>query len=86
MQLLLELLVSNGKTTTTMLLHHILKMGELSVGVAGNIGDSFAQQVAEQSFENYVLELSSFQLDGIQKFNSHIAILTQYFSRSFRSI
>jgi UDP-N-acetylmuramoylalanine--D-glutamate ligase len=67
---------SNGKTTTTLLLHHILKDGGLNVGIAGNIGDSFAQQVAEQSFENYVLELSSFQLDGIEKFNSHIAILT----------
>jgi UDP-N-acetylmuramoylalanine--D-glutamate ligase len=67
---------SNGKTTTTLLLHHILKNGGLNVGIAGNIGDSFAQQVAEQSYENYVLELSSFQLDGIEKFNSHIAILT----------
>jgi UDP-N-acetylmuramoylalanine--D-glutamate ligase len=67
---------SNGKTTTTLLLHHILKNGGLNVGVAGNIGASFAQQVAEQSYENYVLELSSFQLDGIKNFNSHIAILT----------
>lgn len=67
---------SNGKTTTTLLLHHILKNAGFSVGVAGNIGDSFAQQVAEQSYENYVLELSSFQLDGIEEFNSHIAILT----------
>ena len=67
---------SNGKTTTTLLLHHILKKAGFNVGVAGNIGDSFAQQVAEQSYENYVLELSSFQLDGIEKFNSHIAILT----------
>ena len=67
---------SNGKTTTTMLTHHILKSAGLNVGMGGNIGDSFAQQVAEESFENYVLELSSFQLDGIEKFNSHIAILT----------
>ena len=67
---------SNGKTTTTLLVHHILKGAGLNVGVAGNIGDSFAQQVAEQSYQNYVLELSSFQLDGIEKFNSHIAILT----------
>ncbi|MGJ8761127.1 MAG: UDP-N-acetylmuramoyl-L-alanine--D-glutamate ligase [Polaribacter sp.] len=67
---------SNGKTTTTLLLHHILKKAGLNVGVAGNIGDSFAQQVAEESYENYVLELSSFQLDGIESFNSHIAILT----------
>ena len=67
---------SNGKTTTTLLVHHILKKAGLNVGVAGNIGDSFAQQVAEESFENYVLELSSFQLDGVEDFNSHIAILT----------
>jgi UDP-N-acetylmuramoylalanine--D-glutamate ligase len=67
---------SNGKTTTTLLVHHILKKASLSVGVAGNIGDSFAQQVAEKPHENYVLELSSFQLDGIEKFNSNIAILT----------
>lgn len=67
---------SNGKTTTTLLVHHILKNANLNVGVAGNIGDSFAQQVAEQTYNNYVLELSSFQLDGIEKFNSHIAILT----------
>ncbi|GAB7258226.1 UDP-N-acetylmuramoyl-L-alanine--D-glutamate ligase [Polaribacter sp. OB-PA-B3] len=67
---------SNGKTTTTLLTHHILKKAGLNVGVAGNIGDSFAQQVAEESFDDYVLELSSFQLDGIEAFNSHIAILT----------
>ena len=67
---------SNGKTTTTLLVHHILKDAKFSIGVAGNIGNSFAQQVAEKSYENYVLELSSFQLDGIKKFNSHIAILT----------
>ena len=67
---------SNGKTTTTLLLHHILKNAGLNVGVAGNIGYSFAQQIAEQSYEHYVLELSSFQLDGIEKFKSHIAILT----------
>jgi UDP-N-acetylmuramoylalanine--D-glutamate ligase len=67
---------SNGKTTTTLLLHHILKGANLNVGVAGNIGDSFAQQVANKLYDNYVLELSSFQLDGIQKFSSHIAILT----------
>lgn len=66
---------SNGKTTTTLLLYHILKNSNFNVGVAGNIGDSFAQQVAEHSYENYVLELSSFQLDGIKSFNSHIAIL-----------
>jgi UDP-N-acetylmuramoylalanine--D-glutamate ligase len=67
---------SNGKTTTTLILHHILKEAGLNVGVAGNIGDSFAAQVAHESYDNYVLELSSFQLDGIADFNSHIAILT----------
>jgi len=67
---------SNGKTTTTLLTHHILKKAGLSIGIAGNIGDSFAQQVAEETYENYVLELSSFQLDGIENFKSHIAILT----------
>ena len=67
---------SNGKTTTTMLTHHVLKQGELNVGVAGNMGDSFAKQVAEQSYDKYVLELSSFQLDGIVNFNPHIAIIT----------
>jgi len=67
---------SNGKTTTTLLTHHILKNAGLNVGIAGNIGDSFAKQVAENDFENYVLEISSFQLDGIENFNPHIAILT----------
>jgi len=67
---------SNGKTTTTLLLNHVLKNAGINVGMAGNIGDSFAKQVAENQFKNYVLELSSFQLDGIEKFNSHIAILT----------
>lgn len=67
---------SNGKTTTTMLTHHILKEGGLNVGIGGNIGDSFAQQVAEESYDSYVLELSSFQLDGIEEFKPHIAMIT----------
>lgn len=67
---------SNGKTTTTMLTHHVLKQGGLNVGVAGNMGDSFAKQVAEQNYDLYVLELSSFQLDGIVDFKPHIAIIT----------
>jgi UDP-N-acetylmuramoylalanine--D-glutamate ligase len=67
---------SNGKTTTTLILHHILKEAGLNVGVAGNIGESFAAQVAHESYDNYVLELSSFQLDGIEDFKSHIAIIT----------
>ena len=67
---------SNGKTTTTMMLFQILQRAGLSVGEAGNIGDSFAKQIVENDFENYVLELSSFQLDGIVDFAPHIAILT----------
>ena len=66
---------SNGKTTTTMLTHHLLK-SELNVGMAGNIGDSFAEQIAEGKHDSYVLELSSFQLDGIQDFKPHIAVIT----------
>ncbi|TRZ44360.1 UDP-N-acetylmuramoyl-L-alanine--D-glutamate ligase [Robertkochia solimangrovi] len=67
---------SNGKTTTTMLTYHLLKEGGLDVGMAGNIGDSFAQMVAETDPENYVLEISSFQLDGIREFRPHIAVIT----------
>ncbi len=67
---------SNGKTTTTLLTHHILKNEGLSVGVAGNVGDSFAWQVADENHKNYVLELSSFQLDGIERFAPHIAVIT----------
>ncbi|MBP2833697.1 UDP-N-acetylmuramoyl-L-alanine--D-glutamate ligase [Aquimarina sp. U1-2] len=66
---------SNGKTTSTMLTHHVLKHGGLHVNMAGNIGDSFAKQVAQNDAPYYVLELSSFQLDGIQNFAPHIAIL-----------
>jgi len=67
---------SNGKTTTTMLLHHILQKEGLKVGMAGNIGKSFAMQVLERKYDNYVLELSSFQLDGIVNFAPNIAIIT----------
>lgn len=67
---------SNGKTTTTMLTNHILKNEGLHVGMAGNIGDSYAKMVAENNFDYYVLEISSFQLDGIVTFKPHIAILT----------
>jgi len=67
---------SNGKTTTTMLVNHILKKANLNVGMGGNIGDSFAQQVAENKYDIQVLELSSFQLDGIVDFAPHIAIIT----------
>ena len=65
---------SNGKTTTATLTHHILKQ-ELNVGLAGNIGDSFAKQVLENDYENYVLEISSFQLDDIIDFKPKIAVL-----------
>lgn len=67
---------SNGKTTTTTLVYELLKAAGYSVGVAGNIGDSFALQVATCSFDWYVLELSSFQLDGMYSFKCDIAILT----------
>lgn len=67
---------SNGKTTTTMLVNHILKKANLNVSMGGNIGDSFAQQVAEKDSAFHVLELSSFQLDGIETFAPHIAIIT----------
>jgi len=67
---------SNGKTTTTLLTYHILKEEGLNVGMAGNIGDSFAKMVAENDHDYYVLEISSFQLDGIVDFNPHIAMIT----------
>ncbi len=67
---------SNGKTTTTMLTNHLLKSGGLKVGMAGNIGDSYAKMVAENDFDYYVLEISSFQLDGITNFKPDIAVLT----------
>jgi UDP-N-acetylmuramoylalanine--D-glutamate ligase len=67
---------SNGKTTTTLLTYHILKRAGLNVGLAGNVGQSFALQVAEKDFDHYVLELSSFQLDNMYSFKADIAILT----------
>ncbi len=67
---------SNGKTTTTMLTHHLLKSAGLNVGLGGNIGKSFAWQVADDTYDSYVLELSSFQLDGIINYKPHIAIIT----------
>lgn len=66
---------SNGKTTTSMLTYHILKKAGFNVGLAGNVGDSFAKLVAEESYDYYVLELSSFQLDGMSDFKADIAIL-----------
>ncbi|MGM0634491.1 MAG: UDP-N-acetylmuramoyl-L-alanine--D-glutamate ligase [Bacteroidota bacterium] len=67
---------SNGKTTVTNMIFHILNSAGFSVAMAGNIGDSFARKIANQPKENYVLELSSFQLDGIIDFRPHIAIIT----------
>lgn len=67
---------SNGKTTTTMLAYHLLKQAGFNVGIAGNIGKSFAWQVASEKFDFYVLEISSFQLDGCYTFRPDIAILT----------
>lgn len=66
---------SNGKTTTTSLIYHMMQKAGLNVGLAGNIGNSFAYQVAECSYDYYVIELSSFQLDGIYNFKPDIAIL-----------
>ena len=66
---------SNGKTTTTMLTYHILKQAGLDVGLAGNVGNSLALQVAEQPHAYYVLELSSFQLDNMYDFKADVAIL-----------
>ena len=67
---------SNGKTTTTMLTYHLLKSGGLNIGLGGNVGKSFAWQVAEENYDFYVLELSSFQLDGNIKYKPDIAIIT----------
>jgi UDP-N-acetylmuramoylalanine--D-glutamate ligase len=67
---------TNGKTTTTMMTYEILKNAGLNVGLAGNIGSSFAKQVAEEDYEFYVLEISSFQLDDIDQFAPHIALIT----------
>ena len=66
---------SNGKTTTTSLIYHILRNSGLNVGLGGNIGESFAMQVATENFDYYVLEISSFQLDDIQNFRPYISLL-----------
>ena len=67
---------SNGKTTTTSLIYHLLKEAGLNVGLGGNIGKSYAYQVATESHDIYVLELSSFQLDNVYDFKADIAIIT----------
>ena len=66
---------SNGKTTTTLLIYHLFQKAGLNVGLGGNVGQSMARQVAENDFDYYVLELSSFQLDGMFDFKADIAIL-----------
>ncbi|MDZ7743827.1 MAG: UDP-N-acetylmuramoyl-L-alanine--D-glutamate ligase [Bacteroidota bacterium] len=66
---------SNGKTTTSLLMHHILQKAGLKAGLAGNVGRSFAWQVAEEDCDIYVLEISSFQLDGMFRFKADIAVL-----------
>jgi UDP-N-acetylmuramoylalanine--D-glutamate ligase len=66
---------SNGKTTTTMLTYHILQKAGLNVGLAGNVGQSFAYQVATSKHDYYVIELSSFQLDNMYEFKSELSVL-----------
>ncbi len=67
---------SNGKTTTAMLAYHLIKESDLEVGIAGNIGDSYAHMVATSEKDIFILEISSFQLDGIVDFKPNIAIIT----------
>ena len=67
---------SNGKTTTTSLIYHLLQQAGLNVGLGGNIGKSYAYQVATEKFDIYVLELSSFQLDNVYDFKADIAVIT----------
>ena len=67
---------SNGKTPTTSLIYHLLQQAGLNVGLGGNIGKSYAYQVATEKFDIYVLELSSFQLDNVYDFKADIAIIT----------
>lgn len=73
--ILIAITGSNGKTTTTSLTYEIFKRAGFNVGLAGNIGKSFAWQVAEENYEYYILEISSFQLDNIQNFKPHVAMV-----------
>jgi UDP-N-acetylmuramoylalanine--D-glutamate ligase len=66
---------TNGKTTTTLLTYHLLKEGGLSVGLGGNVGKSMAAQLVQQDYDWWVLEVSSFQIDGFIHFKPHIAVL-----------
>ena len=67
---------SNGKTTTSLWIYHILQKAGFNVGVGGNVGESYALKIATEKHQHYVLELSSFQLDGIKGFAPHIAVIT----------
>lgn len=67
---------TNGKTTTTLLTYHIFKSAGLKVGLAGNVGKSFARQVAEEDFDYYILEISSFQLDGMFATRLDVGVIT----------
>ena len=71
---------TNGKTTTTLLTHHILKNAGLDVAVAGNVGNSFAMEIAKKDHAYFVLEISSFQLDGMDNFRADIAIFVRDFN------
>jgi UDP-N-acetylmuramoylalanine--D-glutamate ligase len=66
---------SNGKTTVTNLIYHILKKAGINAAMTGNVGNSFAMAVAEGSYDYYVIELSSFQLDGMYDFKADVAVL-----------
>ncbi len=66
---------SNGKTTTTSLIYYMMQQAGMNVGMAGNVGKSFALQVAEEDYDYFVIELSSFQLEGMYRFKADIAIL-----------
>ena len=67
---------SNGKTTTAKMIYHILKKAGICVALAGNIGKSFSESIAEKNHQVYVLEISSFQLDDIMDFNADISVIT----------
>ena len=67
---------SNGKTTTASMIYHILKKSGFNVALAGNIGKSFSESIAEQKYQIYVLEISSFQLDNIMDFSADISVIT----------
>lgn len=74
---------SNGKTTTTLLIKHILDTAGIDAGLAGNVGFSLAAQVAADAHPLYVIELSSFQLDGMFDFRADVAVLTKYYAGPF---